>query len=97
YFSRSPIPHFRERIVPVSYLKHLGIYGYRKSFLLEFVSWKPGILEEAEKLEQLRILERGFSIRVIETPHDSWSVDTAQDLEVVETKMKAQGQKVGAR
>ncbi len=88
YFSRAPIPHFRGSSSPAWYLKHLGIYGYRKSFLLEFVRWEPGILEEAEKLEQLRILERGFSIRVIETLHDSWSVDTREDLETVEAKLK---------
>lgn len=97
YFSRSPIPYFRGGSQPISYLKHLGIYGYRKNFLLEFVTWNPGVLEEYEKLEQLRILERGFEIRVIETVHDSWSVDTREDLEIVEAKIKESRQKVGAR
>ena len=89
YFSRSPIPHFRDSSSgPLSYLKHLGIYGYRRPFLLEFVRWPVSRLEEQERLEQLRILERGFSIRVFETPYDSWSVDTAQDLKGVEEKLK---------
>lgn len=88
YFSRSPIPHYRDKPAgPVSYLKHLGIYGYRKRFLLQFVTWKPGRLEQDEKLEQLRILEQGIAIRVIETPHDSFSVDTAEDLALVEKKL----------
>lgn len=85
YFSRSPLPYDRENPDgPVRYLKHLGIYGYRKTFLLNFVGWKPTALETAEKLEQLRILENGYSIRVIETPYDSLSVDTREDLEMVE-------------
>ena len=92
YFSRSPIPHYRDKPAgPFSYLKHLGIYGYRKNFLLQFVTWKAGRLEQDEKLEQLRILERGITIRVVETPHDSFSVDTAEDLIVVEEKLKTKG------
>ncbi len=89
YFSRSPLPYYREKpSAGISFLKHLGIYGYRKDFLMQFVTWRPGILENFEKLEQLRILERSIPIRVIETANDSWSVDTAEDLAVVEEKMK---------
>lgn len=89
YFSRAPIPHFREGGSETKFfLKHLGIYGYRKGFLLQYVGWEPGLLESFEKLEQLRILERGRKIRVVETPHDSWSVDTSQDLRMVELKIK---------
>ncbi len=88
YFSRSPIPFYREKpAAGISFLKHLGVYGYRRDFLLQFVTWKPGVLEDKEKLEQLRILEKGFSIRVIETVQDSWSVDTAEDLALVEKKL----------
>jgi len=89
YFSRASIPHYRNQPSgPAAYLKHLGIYGYRRDFLLQFVGWKAGTLEECEKLEQLRILERGFSIRVLETPYDSFSVDTQEDLNLVEAKLK---------
>ncbi len=87
YFSRSPIPYVRDG-GRASYLKHLGIYGYQKKFLLDYVTWPLGKLEQLEKLEQLRILENGISMRVIETPFDSWSVDTAQDLSTVEEKIK---------
>ncbi len=89
YFSRAPIPFYRDgKGEAFTYLKHLGIYGYKKQFLLDFVSWKPGVLEQIEKLEQLRILERGLSIRVVETVYDSYSVDTADDLQTVESKLK---------
>lgn len=88
YFSRAPLPYDREPNAAFSFLKHVGIYGYRKNFLLQFVGWGPGKLEEREKLEQLRILEKGFKIRVIETPHDSVSVDTAEDLAAVEARIK---------
>ena len=71
-----------------SFLKHLGVYGYRRVFLLEFVAWKPGVLENIEKLEQLRVLERGRSIRVIETEYDFISVDTEEDLKEVEKRLK---------
>lgn len=92
YFSRAPIPHFRTGTEqPFSFLKHLGIYGYRRSFLLEFVRWNPSRLEDTEKLEQLRILEKGFKIRVIETPYNSLSVDTQDDLELVENEISRQG------
>ncbi len=72
-----------------SFLKHLGVYGYRRDFLLKFVAWKPGILEDTEKLEQLRVLERGRSIRVIETAYDFISVDTEEDLLEVEKRLNA--------
>lgn len=89
YFSRSPLPYYREKPAQgISFLKHLGIYGYRREFLLEFVTWKPGVLENLEKLEQLRILERGIPLQVIETAADSMSVDTAEDLAAVEAQMK---------
>jgi 3-deoxy-manno-octulosonate cytidylyltransferase (CMP-KDO synthetase) len=88
YFSRSPVPFFRDQDAPLSYLKHLGIYGYRRGFLLEFVTWKPAALEETEKLEQLRILDRGVALRVVESPYDSFSVDTEEDVAVVESRLR---------
>ncbi len=88
YFSRSPLPFYREMPADFSFLKHVGIYGYRKEFLLQFVSWGAGVLENSEKLEQLRVLEKGRKIRVLETRHDSVSVDTAEDLAAVESQIK---------
>ncbi len=91
YFSRAAIPFFQGRQdCAFSFLKHLGVYGYRRDFLLKFVAWEPGILENTEKLEQLRVLERGRSIRVIETAYDFISVDTEEDLQEVEKRLQAQ-------
>lgn len=83
YFSRAPIPFARGNATP-SYWKHLGIYGYRKAALLQFVAWPPTPLEQAEQLEQLRALEHGMRIKVLETPHDTIAVDTPDDLQRVE-------------
>lgn len=79
YFSRSPIPYDRNN-KKVNYLKHIGLYVYRKSFLMKFVKMKQAMLEKAESLEQLRILENGEKIRVVITKIDSISVDTPADL-----------------
>jgi len=94
YFSRSPIPFDREKRV-IDYFKHLGIYGFRKDFLLQFVSWGPSLLEEREKLEQLRVLENGYKIKLVETVYDSIGVDTEEDLKMVEEKLAA-ASKAGA-
>lgn len=80
YFSRSPIPAFRDRSSLPPYYKHLGFYAYRNGFLQEFSKLSPGVLEKLEKLEQLRALEHGFPISVVVTPFDSISVDTPEDL-----------------
>lgn len=86
YFSRSPIPFQRNPDEPVAptYYKHLGFYAYRKGFLLTFVGLPEGEWERFEKLEQLRALEFGYTIRVVLTDHDSVEVDTPRDLERVE-------------
>lgn len=83
YFSRSLIPYPRHREYCV-WREHVGIYVYRRAFLLEFVRWAPTPLELAESLEQLRILERGFRLRVVETEccHGAPSIDTLEDLEL---------------
>ena len=83
YFSRAPIPAVRDDSSPPTYHKHLGLYAYRNSFLQHFTNLPPGILEHLERLEQLRALEHGFSIKVVITTFDSISVDTAADLEKV--------------
>ncbi len=88
YFSRATVPFFQgKQDCGFSFLKHLGVYGYRRDFLLQFVAWESGVLERIEKLEQLRILERGRSIRVIETKYDFISVDTEEDLKEVESRL----------
>jgi 3-deoxy-manno-octulosonate cytidylyltransferase (CMP-KDO synthetase) len=84
YFSRSPIPYVREAGQPdaaarVAYCKHIGLYVYRRDFLLGYSDLPVGPLEQAERLEQLRALENGFKIRVIETEYESLGVDTPED------------------
>jgi 3-deoxy-manno-octulosonate cytidylyltransferase (CMP-KDO synthetase) len=81
YFSRSPIPFPRGG--SAVYWKHIGIYVYRRRLLLGYSSLKPGVLEQAEKLEQLRALENGIPIRVAETEYETIGVDTPADLEAV--------------
>ncbi|MEW6187805.1 MAG: 3-deoxy-manno-octulosonate cytidylyltransferase [Thermodesulfobacteriota bacterium] len=80
YFSRSPIPFYREIEEGPAYYKHLGIYAYPFSFLKVFSRLPTGMLESAEKLEQLRALEHGFPVQVIESPQDSFEVDLPGDL-----------------
>ena len=88
YFSRSLIPRVRDGS-PFPHLRHLGIYGYRTSFLLQFVRWKPGKLEIAESLEQLRALENGAKIRVVLTRHRSIGVDTPEDARKAEALLRS--------
>jgi 3-deoxy-manno-octulosonate cytidylyltransferase (CMP-KDO synthetase) len=83
YFSRSCIP-FRRGISHVQTYKHLGVYGYRRKALLDFVRMLPGALEQAEGLEQLRALENGLKIRVIVSETNSIGVDTPEDATEVE-------------
>jgi len=80
YFSRFGIPFNRDMANNIIYYKHIGLYVYRKSYLLKLIELKPTKLERAEKLEQLRILESGGKIIVIVTKIDSQSVDTKADL-----------------
>ena len=81
YFSRSPIPYPRDiEGVPAGALRHIGIYAYRRDFLLKFASMAPGKLEQLEKLEQLRALENGYRIRVVASVAPSLEIDTAEDL-----------------
>jgi 3-deoxy-manno-octulosonate cytidylyltransferase (CMP-KDO synthetase) len=83
YFSRSPIPYCRDAGGSPVYYKHHGIYAYRKSFLITFTKLEEGFLERLEALEQLRAMEHGHRIKVVETLRDSIEVDTPQDLERV--------------
>jgi 3-deoxy-manno-octulosonate cytidylyltransferase (CMP-KDO synthetase) len=92
YFSRSPLPHFRDvgdgvtdRLLAehLHAYKHVGLYVYRREFLLAYNRLQQTPLEQAEKLEQLRVLEHGFRIQVVETAFESIGVDTPEDLEKV--------------
>ena len=85
YFSRSPIPYPLHREVAWKLWRlHLGIYGFRRDALAEFVALPPSELEQAEGLEQLRALENGIPILVLDAPHPAFGVDTPEDLERVE-------------
>ena len=83
YFSRCPIPFEREKSGDTPYFKHIGLYVYQREFLLAYSSLPVGPLETAERLEQLRALENGYRIRVVETEYESLGVDTPEDLERV--------------
>ena len=83
YFSRSPMPYVIASAAIPRYFKHIGPYAYRAGFLLRFTRIEPGELERAESLEQLRALENGYRIRIVETLYDSREVDTPEDLEEV--------------
>ncbi len=89
YFSRSPIPFVRdaktnsEKIQIAEIYKHIGLYVFRKEYLLKFTKLQPTDLEKTEKLEQLRMLENGFKIKIVTTEFDTISVDTQEDLERV--------------
>ena len=91
YFSRAPIPFVRqaERKPLPRFYKHLGIYGYQRHFLLQFPSLEPTRLEELEQLEQLRVLEHGHRIKLLETLHDTIGVDTPEDLRKAEERLLA--------
>lgn len=84
YFSRSPIPFPRDgegaAAPPPTALRHIGVYAYRREFLMRFAALAPGVLERIEKLEQLRALEHGHRIRVVASVAPSLEVDTAEDL-----------------
>ncbi|MCM3652964.1 3-deoxy-manno-octulosonate cytidylyltransferase [Metabacillus litoralis] len=83
YFSRSPIPYNRANN-DFTYYKHLGIYGYPKKVLNEFVQLPQSSLEATEMLEQLRLLENGYTVKVVETSYNAVGVDTPEDIEKVE-------------
>jgi 3-deoxy-manno-octulosonate cytidylyltransferase (CMP-KDO synthetase) len=81
YFSRSVIPYPREVNVGVRYMKHIGIYAFRKQALMDFYNLPMKSLEASEKLEQLRYLEFGKSIKMVETSHIGIGIDTKEDLD----------------
>ncbi len=99
YFSRSIIPHHRDNWEallnhhktipePLKFFKHIGIYGYKKEFLQKYSTMEQTYLEKLEKLEQLRVLENGYKIKMIETSYEPVGVDIQEDLEKVREIMK---------
>ncbi len=103
YFSRLPIPFYRKNVLDMcdfqiqakenklllkNYYKHIGLYVYRREFLKIFVNIKHTFLEQMEELEQLRILESGYKIKVVETHFDSISIDTKKDLSTFKNLIK---------
>ncbi len=88
YFSRAVVPFPRDSdLAGQKYYKHIGLYAYRKSFLMTYQNLPASSLESTEKLEQLRVLEAGFRIKTIETAHDSCGVDTPEDLKSIEKQL----------
>ena len=97
YFSTAPIPWDRDlwsdsvdgisKIHSPQWFKHIGLYAYRKSFLVEYSKMPKSALEQIEKLEQLRILENGIPIKVVETKFDSIGVDSQADIEIIEKQL----------
>jgi 3-deoxy-manno-octulosonate cytidylyltransferase (CMP-KDO synthetase) len=80
YFSRSVIPYKRNKEIEEILYRHIGVYAYRKDMLLQFTKWPMGKLEQLEMLEQLRYLENGIPIRMVETNEASVGIDTPEDL-----------------
>ena len=90
FFSRSVIPFARDKDSSPIYYKHIGVYAYRKNALLQFTGWEPGVLEAAEKLEQLRYLENDVRIKMILTEHSSIGIDTPEDLQLAKAYLEQQ-------
>ncbi len=80
-FSRSVIPFTRDKEASVTYYKHIGVYAFRKQALLLFTKWQPSLLEEAEKLEQLRFLENGIPLKMVTTAPMGVEINTPEDLQ----------------
>lgn len=93
YFSRNVIPYPRKLDIQ-NYYKHVGIYGYKRDFVVEYAKMEPTPLELSESLEQLRALENGYRIKVMETPYKIIGVDTQEELEKVREYIKENGLKL---
>jgi len=81
FFSRSVIPYPRDKEFPTTYFEHIGVYAFRKQALMNFTNWPMGPLEAAEKIECLRFLENGISLRMVVTDYMGIEIDTPDDLE----------------
>jgi 3-deoxy-manno-octulosonate cytidylyltransferase (CMP-KDO synthetase) len=89
YFTRASVPFLRDPGTPATWFKHVGLYVYRRTFLLAFAALPPTPLELSESLEQLRALEHGHAIMTVESRHDALGVDTPDDLERVRRLLAA--------
>jgi 3-deoxy-manno-octulosonate cytidylyltransferase (CMP-KDO synthetase) len=89
YFSRSALPYVRNTVPGLEHKRHLGIYGFRRDFLFQFVNWPQTLLEKTESLEQLRAVEHGARIRVVMTEESSPGVDTEEQARAVEKLLLA--------
>ena len=87
YFSRSPLPFVRNQDASTRHFRHLGIYGFQRQFLFQFVAWPPSMLEKTESLEQLRALENGTRLRVVLTDDLSPGVDTPEQARDIESQL----------
>ncbi len=87
YFSRARIPHPRDEGTRVDFYKHLGFYAYTKQFLDTLVSLPTGVCEQVEKLEQLRVLEFGYKIKVVVSKYDSPEIDLPEDIQRIEARL----------
>lgn len=83
-FSRSIIPYPREKQMATTHYEHIGVYAFKKSALMQFTQWEPTPLEVAEKIECLRYLENGLSLKMILTEHEGVKIDVPEDLEKAE-------------
>jgi len=81
YFSRSQIPFIRDNDFQVDFFKHIGIYGFKKDFLIKYSKLPQTNLELSEKLEQLRAIENGYKIKMVKTDYNSFGIDTLEDFE----------------
>lgn len=93
YFSRSQIPYSSNSSEPRRYLRHQGVYGYKRELLLRFVRWKPSPLERVERLEQLRALENRVRMKVVMTGSGSPGVDTLEDAGLIARLLGARGKR----
>lgn len=91
YFSRAPIPFHRDGMKGAAVFKHIGVYIYRREFLLEFTKLERTALEIAESLEQLRALEHGYDIALTVVDAEGFGVETADDMELAKAKLRAAG------
>jgi 3-deoxy-manno-octulosonate cytidylyltransferase (CMP-KDO synthetase) len=87
YFSRAAIPFIREKEAAIPVFRHIGLYVFRKDFLLTFTQLPPSVLEKAENLEQLRALEHGYRIKIPTTSYQPVGIDTPEDIARVENIM----------